>query len=42
MYISYYCKQYPERYWDHKPEIQDDNGYTVAMNLARNGKFPPK
>lgn len=32
----------PDKYWIHDPELQDDDGYTVAMLLAINNVIPPK
>ena len=42
MYISYNCKKIPEQCWNHDPELKDNKGWTVAMNLAYNGIIPPK
>lgn len=31
----------PPKEWEHKPELQDNSGYTVAMYLTYNGIVPP-
>ena len=32
----------PPKQWYHNPEIQNKNGWTVAMSLAYNNIVPPK
>ena len=31
----------PDKYWEHNPEMQDNWGDTVAINLARKDIIPP-
>ena len=31
----------PPKYWRHDPEIQNSDGYTVAMLLSARGIIPP-
>ena len=42
MYIVLYCHQVPDEYWNHDPELQNNNGDTVAMLLAERHIVPPK
>lgn len=32
----------PPAYWKHDPTLVNDNGWTIAMNLAINKVIPPK
>lgn len=32
----------PPEQWEHDPEIQNEWGYTTAMELANNGIIPSK
>ena len=41
MILAMLKKDIPKE-WEHKPEIQDNEGFTVAMIQARNGKIPDK
>lgn len=41
MFIACNCKQIPDEYWNHDPNIQSVDGYTVAILLAVRGIIPP-
>ena len=32
----------PPKEWEHKPSLQNEDGWTVAMILAKKGINPPK
>lgn len=34
MFIADYCRQIPDNYWNHDPNIVNINGWSVAMILA--------
>ena len=41
MYLANKGREIPKQ-WKHKPELQNNYGYTVAMKLVSKGIIPPK